>query len=172
MSYQERRTIVSLLTGVAVIVAYSIYAFGRYQAGLVAAGDLKFWAGTMLIFVGIGILASIIIQIIFHILTSISMAVTTKIRDQQASDKEIEASIERSIGSEMVEDEMDRLIELKANRVGFAAAGIGFIAGLVALLLGYSAVIMLNILFLSFSGGSLLEGIVQLYFYRRGVAHA
>ena len=31
--------------------------------------------------------------------------------------------------------------------------------------------LMLNILFLSFSGGAILEGVVQLYFYRRGVTH-
>jgi hypothetical protein len=166
-----KRQLVNLLTGAAVLAAYCIYAFGRHAAQL-ASGDLKFWATTILIFVGIGVVALIIIQIVFHILTSIGMAISVKVRDQQASDKEIEATIERSIGSEMVEDEMDRLIELKANRIGFAAAGIGFIAGLVALLLGYSAVIMLNILFLAFSGGSLLEGMAQLYFYRRGVAHA
>jgi len=56
-------------------------------------------------------------------------------------------------------------------RVGFVVAGIGFIAGLVSLLLGYSAAVVLNILFFSFSGGSVLEGFTQLYYYRRGVAN-
>ena len=167
MSYHERRIIVSLITGVAIIAAYCIYAFGRYQSGAVAADDLEFWARTMLIFVGIGVVVTIVIQIIFHILLAIGIAATKKIRDEQTDDKEIE----KSINAEMVEDEMDKLIELKSMRFGFFFAGFGFIAGLVALVLGASAALMLNILFLAFSVASLLEGIVQLIYYRGGVAN-
>ncbi len=161
MSYQEKRTITSIVTGVLVLTAYCVYALNYYPA----ADDLKFWAGTILIFIGIGVVASIIIQIIFHILLSVSIAVKEKIRDENCDDQ----VIEKSIGAEMVEDEMDKLIELKSMRVGFAVAGIGFVAGLVALVLGYSAAVMLNILFISFSLGSLLEGSTQLYYYRNGV---
>ncbi|HVN56162.1 MAG TPA: hypothetical protein VMT46_17660 [Anaerolineaceae bacterium] len=171
MSYQERRTVVSLITGIAIIAAYCIYAFGRYQAGLVAEGDLRFWAGAILTFIGIGIVAVIIIQIVFHVLMSIAMGVKMgvqmKIRDEQVDDRQIEKSIQM----EFVEDEMDRLIEMKSLWVGFAIAGIGFIAGLVALLLGSSAAVMLNIFFLSIAGGTVLEGVAQLYYYRRGLAN-
>jgi len=139
-----------------------------FNSGAVAAGDLKFWATTMLIFIGIGIAATIAIQIVFHILTSIGIAIGKSIRDERADDKEIE----KSINAEMVEDEMGRLIELKAMRIGFFLTGMGFVAGLIALVLGYSAVVMLNILFLSASGASVLEGLTQIYFYRRGVMHA
>jgi hypothetical protein len=72
----------------------------------------------------------------------------------------------------MVEDEMDKLIELKSNRVGFFMAGIGFVAALVALVLNYSPVVMLNILFIAFSIGSLAEGFTQLFYYRRGISNA
>ncbi len=167
MSYQERRIIVSILSGALIVAAYCIYAFGRVQAGLADAADLKFWAATILIFIGIGIVASIIIQIVYHILMSIGIAIQEKMLDEQADDKEIE----KSINAAMTEDEMDRLIELKSNRVGFFAAGAGFVAALVALVLGSSAALMLNILFFSFSGGAILEGVTQLYFYRRGVTH-
>src|SRR3990170_46915 len=81
MSYQEKRTIVMIVTGVMVLAAYCIYAFGQVQAGMVAAGDLKYWARTMLIFIGIGIAATIVIQIIFHILLSITTAISKKIQD-------------------------------------------------------------------------------------------
>ena len=69
----------------------------------------------------------------------------------------------------MVEDEMDKLIGLKAMRISFAVVGIGFIAALVSLVLNYSPAVMLNIMFVSFGIGSMVEGITQLYFYRRGV---
>jgi hypothetical protein len=167
MSYQERRTIVGIISGILIVAAYCIYAFGRYQSGMVASGDLKFWAGTMLVFIGIGIVASIIIQIVFHILMSIAIAVKAKMLNEDCDDKEIE----KTIGVEMVEDEMDKLIEQKALRVGFVLAGVGFVSALLALVLGYSAVVMLNILFFSFSVGAIIEGIVQLYFYRKGITN-
>jgi hypothetical protein len=165
MSYQEKKTIVSILSGALILAAYFFYTSARYRSGAVAAGDWKFWASSMLIFIGIGIVVSIVIQIIFHILLSISIAVQKKIEDQNVDDK----AIDKSINAEMVEDEMDKLIELKAMRVGLFFAGIGFVAALVSLLLDYSPAVMLNILFVSFSGGSLLEGLTQLYYYRRGI---
>lgn len=168
MSYQAKRTIVSIITGAVVLAAYCFYAFSPARAGANAAGDLRSWAVTMLIFIGIGIAASIVIQIIFHIMLSVSVAVKAKIRDENCDDKEIE----KSIGAEMVEDEMDKLIELKSTRFGFFFAGAGFIAGLFALMLNYSPVVMLNIIFIAFSLGSIVEGFAQLYFYRRGIGHA
>ncbi len=168
MSYQERKTIVSIISGAIVVAAYCIYAFGRAQSGAVDASDLKFWAGAMLTFVGIGIAVTVVIQIVFHILMSIGIAVKKTIRDEKVDDKEIE----KSIDAEMVEDEMDKLIELKSMQVGFVVAGIGFVSALLSLILGYSAAVMLNILFFSFSGGAVFEGVAQLYFYRRGVKHA
>jgi hypothetical protein len=167
MSYQEKRTVVSIVSGLLILAAYSIYAFDRYSSGALAPGDLQSWAGTMLIFISIGIVASIVIQIIFHILLSISIAVTKKIQDESIDEKEIE----KSIGSEMIEDEMDKLIDLKSSRIGFIFAGIGFIAALVSLVLNFSPVVMLNIMFISFGAGSLFGGFAQLYFYRKGIYH-
>lgn len=168
MSYQQRRTIVSLITGAGIAAAYCIDTFGRYQAGAAGADELKFWASAMLTFIGIGIAVTIAIQIVFHILMSIAIAVKEKIRDEHSDDK----AIDKTINAEMVEDEMDKLIELKAMQIGFTFAGIGFIAGLISLVLGYSVAVMLNILFLSAMGAGLLEGCAQLFFYYRGVSHA
>jgi hypothetical protein len=164
MSYQEKKAIVSVLTGILVLAAYCIYAFGM---ALPAPDDLKFWATTILIFIGIGIAASIVIQIVFHILLSIAIAVKKQVSSGKCDDKETEKAIEL----EMVEDEMDKMIGLKSMRVSFAIAGIGFIAALVFLVLNFSAAVMLNILFFSFSIGAIIEGITQLYFYRKGVKH-
>ena len=165
MSYQEKKTLVSILTGILLLAAYCIYAFSKVQAGMVAPDDMKFWATTILIFIGIGVVASIVIQIVFHILLSIAIAVRKQMQDGQCDDKEVEKTIKQ----EMVENEMDKLIGLKSMRVGFAVAGIGFIAALVSLLLNHSPAVMLNIIFISFSIGTIVEGITQLYFYRRGV---
>jgi hypothetical protein len=165
MSYQEKKTVTSIVTVVLVLAAYCIYAFGGAYTGVAAPESLKFWAITILIFIGIGIVASIVIQIVFHILLSVSIAVKKKMQDEKCEDKEIEKKVQ----AEMVEDEMDKLIELKSMRISFFVAGIGFVTALVYLVFNYSPVVMLNILFFSFCVGSLFEGFAQLYYYRRGI---
>jgi hypothetical protein len=164
MSYQETKTSVSIFSGVLILAAYCIYAFNPARLAALAPGDLRSWASTMLIFIVIGIGVSIVVQIAFHIIYSILLAVRSKIENQQSDDKEIE----RTINREMVEDERDKQIELKSMRIGFIVAGIGFVTALLSLVLEYSPVVMLNILYLSFFVGSLLEGVGQLYYYRRG----
>ncbi|MBM7542113.1 hypothetical protein [Amphibacillus cookii] len=167
MSYQEKKTIVSILTGLLILTTYCFYAYGKYQSGVVAMDDLMFWARTMLLFIAISIVATIVIQIVFNILLSIMIAIQEKASGCESDDKEIEKTIE----TEMVTDEMDRLIELKSMRIGFFFAGIGFVIALIAVVLDYSAAVMIQIIFISFHIGSLLEAITQLYFYRKGIKH-
>lgn len=165
MSYQEKKTLVSILTGILLLAAYCIYTINRIQSNMASLDDLKFWATSILLFIGIGIVASIIIQIVFHILLSIAIAVKKQVQNGKCDDTEIERTIEL----EMVEDEMVKLIALKSMRINFAVVGVGFLAALVSLVMDYSPAIMLNIVFGAFCIGSLVEGVTQLYFYKRGV---
>lgn len=165
MSYQEKQTIFSVLTGITVLIAYIIYAYARIQSGNIVFEDLRFWAVSMLIFIGLGVVITIIGQIVFHILLSVSIAVKEKVKNSELSDEQIE----KTINNEMITDEMDKLIELKSMRIGFYFSGIGFVTGLILLVLNYSPVIMLNVMYLSFSVGSLIEGFTQLYYYRKGI---
>jgi hypothetical protein len=165
MSYSEKRSIVSIFAGIAVLVSYGIYVCGKVRAGMAAPDDLKFWAGAMLLFIIIGIAANIVIQIVFHILLSMSIAIREEVKTGHSDDKQIE----KKIAAEIIEDEMDKLIELKSLRVGFAVAGAGFVTALIFAYLGSSIDIMMNIIFFSFSGGSIIEGFSQIFFYRRGV---
>lgn len=195
MSYKEKQTIVSILSGLLLLVIYSFYALSKIQSGVASPDDLKFWATTILTFIVIGIVATIIIQIVFHILLSISIAVkgevqkeiqkeiqkkmlTHEAQNDSQVDRQVdslyndpcnEQDIEKTIALEMVEDEMDKLIELKSMRVGFAIAGIGFVLSLISLVLDYAPAVMLNIAFFSFSIGSMIEGIVKLFYYKRGI---
>jgi len=161
MSYQEKKTIVSIISGMFVLVAYCVYVVGKYQSQAVSPNDLKFCGVIMLVFIGIGIAATIIIQILFHIALSVGIAV----RERNCDEKVIEKEIARTI----IEDEMDRLIELKAMRIGLIIGGIGFVAALVSAVFSYSVAVVLNIMFLSFGLGSLAEGAMSLYYYRKGI---
>jgi len=170
MSYHAKRTVTSIVTGAAVLAAYCIYVFGPAHAG--AQGDLQSWAVTMLIFLGISAAAAVAIQVVFHIMLSVGIAVKETVKETVLEGKiaaDNDQRISRSINAEFVEDERDRLIDLKSMRVGFFAAGVGFIAGLVSLALGYSAIVMLNVLYLSFGVASLLSEFANLVYYRRGV---
>jgi Mg2+/citrate symporter len=167
MSYQEKRVMVFMITVISILGAYWIYTYGKYQSGAIATDDMKFWAGTMLLFIGISIVAAIVIQIIFHILLSMAIVVQEKTRTGQYDDKEIKRTIE----SEMVTDEMDKLIKLKSIRIGYIVVGIGFITALVSQVFNFSSAVMINIIFVSFYAGSLFEGLTQFYFYRKGVSN-
>ncbi len=163
MSYQSKRTLFSLIIGLGILAAYCIYGLSKYNAGSIAAGDVAFWAKTMLIFIGIGIVANILLQILFHIALSIGIAVKERENDEKV--------INRRIAAEMVEDEMDKLIQLKSLRVGFALAGVGFVGALFAIVFGRSVALALNIMYLSFNIGALAEGITSLHYYGKGVSN-
>jgi hypothetical protein len=165
MSYQVAKTGTNILSGAVVMIFYLLYVSSSYQAGLLAMDDLKSWAQVMLIFIGIGIALAIVVQIIFHILFSIGLAVNQSIKNGNCDDQEIE----KTIKLEMVEDEMGKLIELKSMRVAYITVGIGFVASLLFLFFDYPSFIALNVLFVSFFLGSILEGFTQLYYYKRGV---
>ncbi len=165
MSYQVSRTITSILSGAAILVIYLFQVSSRYQAGLLVMDELKSWAQIMLIFIGISIAAAIAVQIIFHILFSIGIAVKEGIKNGCSREQDIEKTIQQ----EMVEDEMAKLIDLKSMRVGYVVAGIGFVASLVILVLGYPSFIMLNVLFVSFYTAGIIDGFARLYYYKRGI---
>ena len=163
MSYQEKRTIASIITSFVFICAYCLYAFG--PVGMAHQNDLQFWAKTILIFIGIGVVVMIVIQIVFHVLMAVGKAIQQKMKDDNVNGEEIE----KSIKAEVVEDEMDKMIELKANKIGNSFVGIGFIAGLAAVAFGASAVVLINILFVAMWVGGLIEALMQIRYYRRGV---
>jgi hypothetical protein len=158
MSYSSKRTIVSMVAGLILIAAYIIYALG---ANAPAPENLKAWAIAMLVFIGISVAAMIMIQILFHIALAIGIAV----KERQCEDKEVE----RIISSTMVEDERDKLINLKSSHIGYICAGIGFVAALVTLAVGMTSVAALHILFGVFAAGSIIEGIASVYYYEKGV---
>jgi hypothetical protein len=172
MIYHEKKTIVTSVVGLLITLSYLFFAVITYMGGSAESLTLKFWAIRILMFIGIGIVAIIVTMILFHVIYSIFLAIKLKRENESITDKEIEAQITALMKTDTVEDEMGKLIELKSMRIGFIFAGIGFILALISLILDFSPVIMINILFLSFSIGSGLEGLVQLYYYRKGIHHA
>ena len=168
MSYKEKQIIMNIIIGAAVLTAYLVNASGNYRSGALSPDDYRAWAVFMLKFVGIGALAAIVSQIVFHIMLSIGIAVKEKINDGSCDDRDIE----RSINAEMVEDERDKLISMKSQKFVFIFTGAGFIVSLLALVFNRSPFVMMNILFVVFSLAGILEGFIQILFYRMGIRNA
>lgn len=169
MYYQEKKTIATLASGILILVAYCIFGISKYlEIGEKALYDLKLWATVMLITIGGGVVVVIIVQIIFHIIFAIAHEVAKKKVSQKGNgDGNNETFEELDITD--FEDEMDKLIVLKAMRNSYVVVGVGFVLALISLYMNMPPAIMINITFLSFLVGSLFEGFSQLYFYRKGV---
>lgn len=168
MTYKEKKVWATLFSGLVIFILYLRRAMEVYRLdGQEVFQDTVFWAKTMLLYIGISVVAIIVWMIVFHILLAISEQVVKEVHKAQG--KAVEAEDNEDFYD--VEDEMDRLIGLKAGQTGYIVVGIGFVSGLISLALGMAPGIMLNIVFLSFMLGSLLEGAVKLYFYKRGVSH-
>ncbi|MEY8747688.1 hypothetical protein AB9M62_52290 [Bacillales bacterium AN1005] len=98
MTYQEKKSIVSIVSAVIIFVSFSFWMYPQYPIGGVLEDQfLHFWGRFVLLLTLVSIIAHIIISIIFNIIFS----VTTK--EKQPS----------------FEDELDKLIALKANRNSF-----------------------------------------------------
>jgi len=164
MSYKSKKMIASMVAAAALLIAYIVYALGSKAP---APDDLKAWGVAMLVFIGVSVVAMIVIQILFHITFAIGLAVKEGIavKGGERDDK----ALRRIFDSETVEDERDKLVELKSARIGYIIGGAGFIAALFALVTGHSALFALHIIFGAFFIGSAAEGVAGVYQYERGV---
>lgn len=165
MSFKEKRNIVTILSAVILLIIYIINVSARRSMGALALTDSRAWAQTILVFIAVFVVSMIVILVTFHILASISIAVKERIADKDFDESELEDTIQ----SEMCEDEMDRTIQLKSSRSALTISGVGFVAGLLALLFNQPVAVMLNIQFISGIAGAIVESLVQIYYYRRGV---
>lgn len=148
MSYREKENIVNIFSGLLITAIYAWIVYQKHMQGQFdLTEDFSRWGVILLVFMGVSIVARIIIYIIFHILNYI-------------------ATREEDIPKE---DERDKLIKLKATRNSYYVFSVGFILGVISLALGMPV----YCIFIAFVGSGLLAEIVdnssQMYYYRKGV---
>ena len=158
MTYNSKKYITGMAAGAATAAAYIIYA-GTGNAPL--SGDIQLWARLMLIFIGIGVVAQIIVQIAFHVVFAVGVAV-------KEHDKEGEYT-KKLLNTFMIEDERDKLIGLKSTRIGYLCTGGGSVAALIFLAAGASYVVALHIIAAAGAAGSFAEGCANVFYNERGV---
>jgi len=163
MSYPQRRTLVNIFTMAAVYTAYCFTAFAKHSF----TSELTPWAITMLTFIGIAAIAAIIIQIVFNIILSIGISVQEAVKQQDPED----AAIEEALKGALVEDERDKLLELKYSKANSVTLSAGLMLGLTSIVIGFPPAVMLNLIYGAFFVGTIVEGIVNLILYRKGAIY-
>jgi hypothetical protein len=148
MTIQEKRSIGFIVSNVLVSACYALYLGLVYRDRFaVAPDDPKLWATVILIYVPLQVLA--------RLLVVIALAVAN----------ELAGAGERAD----LEDEMDKLIDLKSTNFSYYIFGAGILLALGSLALGMSLALFFAIL----GGGMVLAGLVGdlalLVMYRRGL---
>ena len=146
MTDQIRKASISLVSDLFIFGIYYLLVFSRYQARtFTTEEEFKFWASAILIFIPVIIVS----KIVFYIIYAIVKHIATNEKDR------------------MISDELDKLIELKASKYSSMAFSMGFMSGMVALLLGASTLVMFNIFLLSMFACMLVDDLSQLILYRK-----
>ncbi len=148
MDIKEKRILISLIGSVLILGFYAWYVYSRYIAGNPdILNDYSFWGKSFLILIPVAIVTQIVIQIIF----AIYIHATSK--------EEIDP----------IEDERDKLIELKAIKISHYIFIVGFMLAMGSLALGSQPWIMFVVLIFSGFIATVVNEIIRLYLYRRGV---
>lgn len=148
MTYQEKKSIVSMISAILIFGFYCLYMYPQYpEAGLESPEAFHFWGSFVLILTVVSIVAHIVISIIFNIV----FRMTTKEKEPNFA------------------DELDKLIDLKAFRNSFFVFVIGFLLAMGSLIIYQPLHVMFMILIISGFVSDVTGSATKLYHYRRGV---
>jgi hypothetical protein len=148
MSYQEKKSIVNIISAMLITLIYAWIIYNKHMAGQFdLTEDYRTWGYIFLIFIGVSILARIVIYIIFHIINAI-------------------ATQEEDIP---VTDERDKLIELKATRNSYHVFSGGLAMALISMTIGMTPVFLFIAFFACCLLSEIVENISQIYYHRIGV---
>lgn len=148
MSYQEKQNLVNIFSGLLITVVYALVVLKKHQAGIFdLSTDYSKWGVLFLIFIGVSIVARIIIQIIFHIIN----AIATREEDVPPN------------------DERDRIVKLLGTRNSYYAFTSGFVLAAIGIAVGLP-IYTVFIAFVIFGMvAEIIDNVSQIYYYRKGV---
>ena len=139
MTYDEKTTWAQLLVAVGITVTYLVILLGKADGGPLVEVSYQ---STMLWMIGIGIVASILLSILFSILSG-----------------------ERQFRS----DARDREISAFGTRMGQAWIIIGALAAMLMAMAEWDWFWIANTVFLCFLLSAMFEGVAKVVAYRRGL---
>lgn len=148
MTYEERRSILMLISTVVINIVYAVVMLQRFpEVDAYSPEIFRFWGSYVLIMILVTVVAKIIISIGFVI---------------------ISAATTGEVDEEMV-DERERLIKLKSAQISQYLFAIGFVVAMVALVAEQPPTVMFIILIVAGILTDAVSDLTELYYYRRGV---
>ncbi|WP_239618876.1 hypothetical protein [Cohnella mopanensis] len=148
MTYQEKKSIVSIISAILIFVSFCAYKYVRYpEEGLESTEAFHYWGSFVLVLTLVSIFAHIVISIVFNIV----FRITTGEKEPAFA------------------DELDKHIELKANRNGFFVFILGFLLAMGSLVIEQPVQVMFVTLIVSGFISDVTGSVTKLYHYRRGV---
>jgi hypothetical protein len=150
MSFQQKNVTVSLVTFTLILGFYLIrLAQFILDGSFNSANVFRLW-GFIIAFAVVG---TILATILTHILSVITEAVRTGEEDPKVED---------------IEDERDRLIDLRGTKVTYFVSSIGGFLSMLTFVLGQPPLVMFSLLIFFGVLAQILGDISRLYLYRRG----
>ncbi|MEK4519313.1 hypothetical protein NSS64_29000 [Paenibacillus sp. FSL H8-0122] len=148
MTYQEKKSIVSLISTLLIFTVYLLYRYPQYPNEV---SDSKvtfhYWGSFILVLTLVSIAAHIVISIVFNII----FRMTTGEKEPAFA------------------DELDKRIDLLAFRNSFAMFVSGFLLAMGLLVIDQPLKVMFIVLIAAGFLSDVTGSISRLYYYRRGV---
>lgn len=149
MSFQQRNVTASLVSFTLILGFYLIRVFQMLQGGsLTPTNVFRLWGIT----IALGIVATILLTILTHIGSGILQAIETQ---------------EEPV-IEDIQDERDRLIDLKGTRTTYIVSSFGVLLSMLTFVLGQPPLVMFSLLIFSGLVAQIIGDVSRLVLYRRG----
>lgn len=150
MSYQQKNITVSLVSTSLILIFFFVRISQMLQVGDLIPNDVyRLWG----IIIVLSIVVTIAGTILTHIFSAIIEAIKTGNEDPQIED---------------LEDERDKLIDLKGTKVTFTFFSIGVLLSMLTMVLGQPSMVMFTLLIFFGIFAQITGDISRLYLYQRG----
>lgn len=148
MTYQEKKSIVSLISTLLIFTVYLLYRYPQYPNEVLESQvTFHYWGSFILVLTLVSIAAHIVISIVFNII----FRMTTGEKEPAFA------------------DELDKRIDLLALRNSFAMFVSGFLLAMGSLVIDQPLKVMFIALIAAGFLSDVTGSISRLYYYRRGV---
>jgi hypothetical protein len=150
MSFQQKNIAVSLGSFILILIIYVTRLLNIYDNGVMEQSSVfRLW--------GLIIILTIVITIIGTILTHIVSAIVQTVKNGGDEPK-----------IEDIEDERDKLIDLKGIRISYYVSGFGALIAMLSFVIGQPAIIMFSLLILFGLISQIIGDISRMIMYRSG----
>jgi hypothetical protein len=150
MSYQQKNVTVSLISTTLILVFFLVRLSQMLQNGNLIQEDIyRLWG----IVIVLGIVVTIAGTILTHIFSAIIESIRTGKEDPYIED---------------IEDERDKLIDLRGTRVAYIVFSIGVLLSMLTMVLGQPPIVMFTLLIFFGIVAQITGDITRLVLYRRG----